>query len=117
MSYDMLFSPIVLNQMELKNRVVMAPIHEEMGSEDGFVTDELIDFYLRRAKGGASMITIGAIMISQRATPRHRFIYDDKFIPGFMGLTARIHSDTMFQYQQGSDSAYIFHQRSHYTAR
>ncbi len=94
MSYDMLFSPIVLNQMELKNRVVMAPIHEEMGSEDGFVTDELIDFYLRRAKGGASMITIGAIMISQRATPRHRFIYDDKFIPGLMRLTTRMHSDT-----------------------
>ena len=88
-SYDMLFSPITINQMELSNRVIMAPTVDHLASEDGFVTPRQKDFILKRAKGGISMIVVGGIAVNPRNYPFVLRIHDDKYLPGLRDLCDR----------------------------
>ncbi|MBC8274667.1 MAG: NADH:flavin oxidoreductase [Chloroflexi bacterium] len=94
MSFEMLFSPLTVNRMELPNRIVLAPMQDYLASEDGFITSEVIDLYLRCARGGVGMLVLGAMPVSSKRTARHKCIWDDKFIPGLRDLADRIHSQT-----------------------
>jgi len=94
MSYETLFSPITINRMKLENRIIMAPTRENLAAEDSYVTTEMADFYLRRAKGGVSMIVLGAVGVNPRRSPFMPLINDDKFIPALKDLVGRIHSET-----------------------
>jgi len=42
---DLLFTPMEINGMQLKNRLVRSATYEHMATEDGKVTDQLIKFY------------------------------------------------------------------------
>jgi 2,4-dienoyl-CoA reductase-like NADH-dependent reductase (Old Yellow Enzyme family)/thioredoxin reductase len=56
-----LFEPGRINQMGLKNRIVMAPLGHGMtfaSKPDGFVTDQFIAFYAARARGGVGFIQL-----------------------------------------------------------
>jgi 2,4-dienoyl-CoA reductase (NADPH2) len=92
--YEKLFSPIEINGLNLENRAVMAPTHLGMNSEEGFVTPEVTDFFLKRAKGGASMLIFGAVAVNPRRLPFQMRLSDDKFLPGVKELVDRIHSET-----------------------
>lgn len=89
-----LYTPIVINKTEFKNRVCMAPMG--LGTTDyvdGNVTDRLIDCYVQRAKGGVGMIDIANIMYD----PNHLdpvngpILTDDKYIPSLKKLTDALH--------------------------
>lgn len=56
MNYDLLFSPSKIGSVELKNRVVMAPMCMGFGQFDGCATEKMMDYYEERAKGGAGLI-------------------------------------------------------------
>ena len=56
MKYDMLFTPMNIGKCEIKNRIVMAPMHLGLGGIDGKVTERLMDYYEERAKGGTGLI-------------------------------------------------------------
>ena len=56
MQYEMLFSPLNIGQVTIKNRVVMAPMLMGFGTFDGTPTHRLMDYYEERAKGGAGLI-------------------------------------------------------------
>ena len=94
---DHLFSPIKINTMELKNRIVMPPMGTFMANADGTVSDRLIDYHEARAKGGTALITVEVTAVH----PSCAFgmgeigvssLYDDKFIPGWKRFTERIHA-------------------------
>ena len=51
---DPLFEPIKINQLELKNRICLPAMHMNM-AKDFEVTDQLIDFYAERARGGVGV--------------------------------------------------------------
>jgi 2,4-dienoyl-CoA reductase (NADPH2) len=54
MEFPYLFSPITINAMTLKNRMVMTAMH--LGyTPEGTVTDRLINFYAARARGGGGV--------------------------------------------------------------
>ena len=93
MAYEKLFTPIDINGMELKNRIVMAPAHEGLAALDGFVTPAYSDYYFARAKGGTGMIVLGGVAINPRPFPALR-LSDDKFIPGLKEMVDRIHAET-----------------------
>lgn len=50
-AYPMLFSPIKVGTTEVKNRVFMPPVSTNL-ADHGYVTDDLVDHYRARAKGG-----------------------------------------------------------------
>ncbi len=91
--YPKLFEPGHIGRMRLKNRLTMAPMGTQMYAE-GFVTEQLKDYYEARAKGGVSLITIDHLKVSypvgagKKNTAR---IDDDKFIPGLSQLLDVVH--------------------------
>ncbi len=63
--YSELFSPIKINHMTVKNRLVMAPMGNiDMCEETGRPNDKMIQYFLARAKGGTGLITSGLIPVS-----------------------------------------------------
>jgi len=95
MAFNLLFKPISINQMELKNRIIMAAMSSKLCSENGAVTQRYIDFYVERAKGGVALVTLENSCIEW---PRGKGginplrIDDDQFIPGLEELVDTLHT-------------------------
>lgn len=89
----MLTDPIRIGTLEIGNRIVKASMVENMASEHGKVTDRLIRFYQRQAKGGAGLlITGGAYVQKSGRSVRYLIgVYDDSLIPGLQKLTEAVH--------------------------
>lgn len=91
-----LFSPGKIGSLYLKNRIIMAPLGSRLTSENGGVTEDMIEFYSRRARGGAGIITIEAMGIDYPLSvgkPNHVRFHDEKYMPGHAKLTEKIHEN------------------------
>ena len=89
MEFPFLFSPIKINRMELKNRIVMAAMH--LGyNQDGQVADRLLHFYKRRAEGGVGLIIVGQCGVDRETTPPGLSMNNDRYIPGLNKLCGSI---------------------------
>jgi 2,4-dienoyl-CoA reductase-like NADH-dependent reductase (Old Yellow Enzyme family) len=88
-----LFSPGRIGRMELRNRVVMAPMVVQLGSENGAVTERTVDYYARRAQGGAGLVIVEASYVSAdgKAFACQLGIDVDGLIPGHFELVEAIH--------------------------
>lgn len=56
MNYDMLFSPMKIGNVEIKNRIVMAPMCMGFGQYNGCATETMMNYYEERANGGVGLI-------------------------------------------------------------
>ena len=63
MKYEKLFSPIQINGVELKNRIVMSPMHDGLGLTGGDVNQQVIEYFAARAKGGVGLIINGFTVV------------------------------------------------------
>ncbi len=63
-NYNLLLQPIRINGMRLKNRMIMSPMGTFTPMKDGTDSEEGVRYYEERAKGGAAMITTGAMFTS-----------------------------------------------------
>ena len=99
----LLFTPIRVGKMELKNRVVMPAMHF-LSSWEGTVLPHHMDYFVERAKGGAALIIIGGCTIDETSGGVHMLsARDDKFIPGLSALAQAV------QAQGARIAAQIFH--------
>lgn len=89
-----LFSPFEIKTIKMKNRIVRSATYEKMANEDGFVTDQLINFYVNLAKGGVGLIITGnaLVHVSGRSAPKMLCIHNDFYIEGLKKLTSSVHS-------------------------
>jgi len=63
--YHNLFSPIHVNSIKLKNRIVMGPMgNVGMPDETGRPSNKMIQYFVERAKGGVGLITSGLVLAS-----------------------------------------------------
>lgn len=62
----MLFKPIKIGKCEIKNRIAMAPMLMGFGALDGTATEQLLDYYEERAKGGTGLIFTEITRINDR---------------------------------------------------
>ncbi len=86
----MLFTPIKVGQMELKNRIVM-PAMYFLNSVEGMVLPSHTDFFVERARGGVGLVTIGGCTIDETSGPGKMLsVRDDRFIPGLAGLAKAV---------------------------
>jgi 2,4-dienoyl-CoA reductase-like NADH-dependent reductase (Old Yellow Enzyme family) len=94
MSENILLTPGRIGGVEIRNRIVMAPMTTRLADDDGFVTDEAISYYMARVHGGVGLVTVE--MASPTRAGRHRRrelgIHDDRFLPGLRWLATSIHS-------------------------
>ena len=88
-----LFSPGRMGPMQLRNRVVMAPMVVQLGSESGAVTPRTVDYYVRRAAGGAGLVIVEASYIAPeaKAFACQLGIDRDGLVPGHFELVEAIH--------------------------
>ena len=57
MTQPLLFTPITLRELTLKNRVVIAPMHQ-YSAKNGFATDWHLRTRARDAGGGAGLVCV-----------------------------------------------------------
>jgi len=88
-----LFSPITVRKMELANRVVMPPMGTSLGNPDATVSEALLAYIRRQARGGAGLIIteITAVHPSGIVWESQLGAYDDRFIPGLKNLADVVH--------------------------
>jgi 2,4-dienoyl-CoA reductase-like NADH-dependent reductase (Old Yellow Enzyme family)/thioredoxin reductase len=92
--FTKLLEPGRIGQMELRNRIIMAPMGTGFATEEGFVTNRMKDYYEERAKGGAALIIPGVLSIDAprgRCETEQVAISEDKYIPGLTELTDAVH--------------------------
>nr|WP_320190946.1 FAD-dependent oxidoreductase [uncultured Desulfobacter sp.] len=87
---DPLFDPIQINQLSIPNRIYMPAMH--LGMAHNFeVTDQIVEFYARRAQGGPGMICVGYATVDELSGNTQNIgAHDDKFIPGLARLADTI---------------------------
>lgn len=56
MAYEKLFEPMKIGNVEIKNRIVMAPMCMGFGQYNGCPTETMMNYYEERAKGGVGLI-------------------------------------------------------------
>lgn len=96
MQYRFLNSPLGIGSLDLKNRTVMTSMtmmYCEEGPDGGYVNDQLLNFYVERAKGGVALIIAGGV-----ATDRYvgygkmMRLDDDRYLPGMKRLAEGVHA-------------------------
>ncbi|WP_424766919.1 NADH-dependent flavin oxidoreductase [Paenibacillus sp. sgz302251] len=77
--------------VELKNRVVMAPMTNFSSNEDGTVSDSELEYYARRS-GGVGMVVTACIYVtpSGKGFPGEFGSHSDEMIPGLKRLASTI---------------------------
>src|ERR1051326_214816 len=84
MSQPLLFTPITLRGVTLKNRIVISPMCQ-YSAEDGFVTDWHFVHLGKFAQGGAAAVFVEATAVE----PRGRITYGD------VGIWSDAHADKL----------------------
>jgi 2,4-dienoyl-CoA reductase-like NADH-dependent reductase (Old Yellow Enzyme family) len=83
MAQPMLFTPLTIKGVTLKNRIVVAPMHQ-YSAEQGFVTDWHLMNAGKYAAGGAGFVMMESTKVARNGcgTVGDTALWDDRFIPG-----------------------------------
>ncbi|MBQ2963517.1 MAG: FAD-dependent oxidoreductase [Clostridia bacterium] len=95
MEFTTLFSPVKIGSVEIKNRICMAPMLMDFGQFDGCTTEQLMDYYEERAKGGTGLIVTEITRVNDvtgGAAFAQLGMSHDYQIEGMAEFARRIHS-------------------------
>ena len=94
-NFENMFKPIKVGPVELKNRIVLAPMNETMSGINGEATEQMLAYFAARAKGGTAMVSTGAVMGTRMASEfvwgRNLYLFHQGHLQGLGMLTDRIH--------------------------
>jgi 2,4-dienoyl-CoA reductase-like NADH-dependent reductase (Old Yellow Enzyme family)/thioredoxin reductase len=93
MRLQKLFEPTKIGAMTVKNRIVMPAMGTDFGTQDGFVSPKLVDYYEERAKGGVGLIIVENTSVDYprgKAMPNQISIDHDKYLEGLSELARAI---------------------------
>lgn len=88
-----LFRPIHIGNMHVKNRLLMSAMSINFGVDDNcHVTDQLIEYFVERAKGGVGMMLVGggSVHPGGQELPDLPQMYDDSCIPSLKNMVSRV---------------------------
>lgn len=94
MDYRRLLEPGKIGRLEIKNRIVMPAMGTNLAAYDGTVTDAIVAYYERRARGGVGLIITEVCAPEPRGKviPGELEISELGFIPGLSRLVGAAHS-------------------------
>jgi 2,4-dienoyl-CoA reductase-like NADH-dependent reductase (Old Yellow Enzyme family) len=89
-----LCTPINTGRLALSGRLIKTATAETRASNEGFVAQQLIDFYLPMAKGGTPLIITGNsyVGLDGKSAPHQVGADNDDKIPGLSQLVAAVHA-------------------------
>jgi len=98
MEFENLFSPGNIGSLELKNRIIMSPMTTLFCEEGGEVSDRLIKWYARRARGEVGLVNVEIAQVATdidplKILPRVLRVDDDSCIPGLALLAKAVHGE------------------------
>lgn len=84
-------SPLTLGALELKNRVIMAPLTRSRATDDRVPTPMMAEYYAQRASAG--LIISEATVISEEANGYHNTpgLFTDAQVAGWQQVTQAVH--------------------------
>ena len=91
---SVLFSPLTIGNLQVNGRVFKTATSETRATEDGFVSDELLEFYEPMVQAGTPLIVTGNLYVTQEGKSTFRMCgadADDK-IPGLARWASLAHS-------------------------
>ena len=96
--FSKLFEPGRIGSLELKNRIAMPSMGSRFCGPWGEVTDDLIEWYRRRAEGGCGLVIVecthaAAAIDALRVMPRMVRADDTIYITGLQKLAEAIHNE------------------------
>lgn len=97
MALDNVLSPITINKVEIKNRVVRTAHGTSMGYGD--MSDDLIAYHEARAKGGVGLSMVEASSVHWSG-PMTLHAWDDSIIPRYEKLIKAVHAHGMKMFSQ-----------------
>lgn len=88
-----LFSEITLGPVTLKNRIIFGPHGTgTMCSEKHLPSEQQIDYFVERAKGGAALIEVGGTEVHRTAMVfSHLNLVCEDAVPWYESMTSRVH--------------------------
>jgi 2,4-dienoyl-CoA reductase-like NADH-dependent reductase (Old Yellow Enzyme family) len=92
---SILFTPINLGDVQIKNRFIHSATYEVMASKTGEVSDKLVTRYQNLAKGEVGLIIPGYMFVHPlgRSYPYQTGIHSDDMIPGLKRLVEAVHQE------------------------
>jgi len=93
MTSSVLFTPVRINRMTLKNRIIMPAMASYHAAVNGEATEKLIRYHEERAKGGVGMNIVEATYVARSGNSFDLGlgISDDFMIKGLSKLTEAVH--------------------------
>jgi 2,4-dienoyl-CoA reductase (NADPH2) len=94
-AYGHLLSPGRIGSLELRNRLVMAPMGSNLCEPDGRPGERMQAYFEARARGGVGLVVVEVAAIAWpagAANPNQLGISDDGFLPDLARLVERIHA-------------------------
>lgn len=94
MSFSHLMQPASIGKLQLRNRIIMAPMGSNFAEADGTCGERIQAYYEARAAGGAGLLIMGVGAIAfpaGTAEPYQLGLSDERFLPGLSQLVKRVH--------------------------
>lgn len=66
MAYESLFEPIKIGDVEIKNRIAMAPMNMVYCEPDGYNSEQWLAWYAARAKGGFGLLITDCVVVNPK---------------------------------------------------
>ncbi|RRV45615.1 FAD-dependent oxidoreductase [Pseudomonas sp. p106] len=89
-----LLAPGRIGPLQLRNRIIMAPMGSNFAEADGHCGERIQAYYEARAEGGAGLLIMGVCAVAfpaGTAEPYQVGVSSDAFIPGLAQLADRVH--------------------------
>lgn len=93
MPYPHLFQPARIGTLEVKNRIIGAPMERNYCTAEGRVTQRYVDYMEARARGGAGLLYTEATYVDPRGKGRtyQMGLHDDDLVPDLARLVRAVH--------------------------
>jgi len=93
-AFELLFTPGAIGSLELKNRVLMAPMEKNLCTADGVVTQRYIDYLVERARADVALLRVEATYVDPvgKGRPFQLGAHSDAVIPGLARLVSAVHA-------------------------
>lgn len=90
---SILFEPITVGNLEIKNRFLRSATYYALSDRDGFIGQESVELIGRLAENEVGLIVTGYayVLKSGQSFPDMNGIQDDDHIPGFQKMTRAVH--------------------------
>jgi 2,4-dienoyl-CoA reductase-like NADH-dependent reductase (Old Yellow Enzyme family)/thioredoxin reductase len=87
------FQPAAIRNLELPNRVLMAPMEKNLCTADGAMTQRYIEYLVARARGGVGLVRVEATYVDPvgKGRPFQCGAHADQILPQLRRMTQAVH--------------------------